>query len=248
MAQDDVTIKKSTYNQVLAGIVVLAIALSFASGYILGGGGKAPTAAVVQQQQQPQQQAPDQPAAPTRVQVSTDGDPSVGSANAPVTIIEFSDFQCPYCQRWYQQSWASLKADYVDTGKVQFVYRDFPLPFHQNAEIAAEAAECANEQGKYWEMHDVLFTKGSGDGTGLDNVSLMKYASDLKLNTAQFNKCLSDQKYASEIQADETAGSAAGVSGTPSFFIGSPAKGYQLVVGAQPYAVFKQVIDQELAG
>ena len=130
---------------------------------------------------------------------------------------------------------------------MKFVYRDFPLPFHQNAEIAAEAAQCAGEQNKYWEMHNTLFTKGSGDGTGLDIASLKKYAKDLSLNSATFDKCLDDGKYKTEIQKDTSDGSAGGVSGTPSFFIGNPSKGYQLVVGAQPYAVIKQVIEQELA-
>src|SRR3989344_9166824 len=242
MAQE-VTIKKSTYNKILAGVFVLAVALAFSTGYVFGGmGGTTGAAAAVQQPQQPAV-----PEAPGRVQLSADDDPVLGSANAPLTIIEFSDYQCPFCQRFHDQTWDQLKTAYIDTGKAKFVYRDFPLPFHQNAEIAAEAANCAGEQGKYWEMHDELFAKGSGDGTGLDAASLKSYAAGLGLNAATFATCLDGSKYASEIQKDTADGSTAGVSGTPTFYIGTPSKSYTQVVGAGPYAVIKQTIDQELA-
>ena len=243
----EITIKKSTYNQILVGIVVLAVAFSFATGYMLGGSGSITGNVVAQQQPQPVAQQQPQQQQPSRVQVSVDDDPVIGSANAPLTIIEFSDYQCPFCQRFHQETWPQLKADYVDTGKVKFVYRDYPLPFHQNAEIAAEAANCAGEQGKYWEMHDELFAKGSGDGTGLDAASLKSYAAGLGLNAATFATCLDGSKYASEIQKDTADGSTAGVSGTPTFYIGTPSKSYTQIVGAVPYAVIKQTIDQELA-
>lgn len=246
MAQE-VTIKKSTYNQILAGVVVLAVALAFSGGYIIGGAGKATTLTGGTLQQPTPQQPTAAPPQNSRVQVSVDDDPVLGSASAPLTIIEFSDYQCPFCQRFHQQTWTQLKTDYIDSGKVKFVYRDFPLPFHQNAEIAAEAANCAGEQGKYWEMHEQLFAKGSGDGTGLDAASLKSYAAGLGLNAANFATCLDGSKYASEIQKDTADGTTAGVSGTPTFFIGSPSAGYQMLVGAQPYAAFQQAITQELA-
>ena len=244
MAQE-VTIKKSTYNQILAGVFVLAVAFAFSGGYIFRDSMSTGTAFV---QQPPAPPAPDQqPPAPSRVQLSADDDPVLGNANAPLTIIEFSDYQCPFCQRFHQQTWSQLKTDYIDSGKVKFVYRDFPLPFHQNAEISAEAANCAGDQNKYWEMHDELFAKGSGDGTGLDAASLKGYAAALGMNAANFATCLNSTKYAGEIQKDTADGGTAGVSGTPTFFIGSPGKGYQILVGAQPYAAFKQAIEQELA-
>jgi protein-disulfide isomerase len=180
--------------------------------------------------------APDAPAA--RVEVSEDDDAVLGDDDAPVTIVEFSDYECPFCGRHFQQTYPQLKADYIDTGKVRLVFRDFPLSFHPSAQKAAEAAECAGDQNKYWEMHDKLFQNQQALGV----TNLKQYAADLGLNTGTFNSCLDSGKYAQEIQADMADGSAAGVSGTPSFFING-----RLVVGAQPYQVFQQAIEAELA-
>ncbi len=246
---EELTIKKSTYNQILAGVVVLAIALSFTTGFVLGGGSLSNSAPQTVQQQQPTQQqaAPQQPVQPSRVQVSLDDDPVLGQANAPLTVIEFSDYQCPFCQRAFNDAVAGIKKDYVDTGKVKFVLRDFPLSFHQNAQKAAEAAECAGDQEKYWQMHDKLFEKGQSDGTGLNVADLKNYAKELGLNSATFDNCLDSDKYKAEVEKDFNDGQTAGVSGTPTFYIGNSAKGYTQIVGAQPYAVIKQVIEQELA-
>jgi len=173
-----------------------------------------------------------------RLQVSADDDPVKGSKDAPVTIIEFSDFQCPYCGRFYQQTLPLIEENYIKTGKVKIVYRDFPLSFHQYAQKAAEAAECAHEQGKFWEYHDKLFENQNA----LDVASLKQYASELGLDAQKFNDCLDSGKKASEVQKDFNDGSMYGVSGTPTFFInGIP------LVGAQPYSVFEQIINQELS-
>jgi len=180
--------------------------------------------------------------APTIVKASVDDDPVKGDKDAPVTIVEFSDFQCPFCQRFYQQTMPSIEENYVKTGKVKIVFRDFPLSFHQNAQKAAEAAECADDQGKFWEYHDMLFEKGKGDGTGLAVADLKSYAQTLGLNTATFNNCLDSGKYTSEVQKDQADGTSYGVRGTPAFFVNG-----QLISGAQPYANFQQVIDAELA-
>ncbi len=187
-------------------------------------------------------EAPDiQPAQPTesaRLDVSTNDDAVKGDENAPVTIIEFSDFECPFCTRFYQNTLSLLEEKYILTGKVKFVYRDFPLSFHKNAQKAAEAAECAGEQGKYYEMHDKLFENGVSGGTD----SFKEYAQDLGLDTTQFNDCLDSAKMELEVQKDFSDGSAAGVSGTPAFFI----NGISLS-GAQPFAAFEQIIEAELA-
>jgi protein-disulfide isomerase len=191
-----------------------------------------------------------QPAKPT-----ADDDPSLGDENAPVTIIEFSDFQCPYCgatvgknegliSRFKAQdpSWepavSNIIKDYVETGKVRLVFRDFPLSFHENAQKAAEAGECADDQGKFWEYHDILFENQNA----LTVDDLKGYAADLDLDTEEFNSCLDSGKYTAEVQKDLADGQAAGVSGTPAYFINGV-----LVSGAQPYSVFKQVIEAELA-
>ena len=172
---------------------------------------------------------------------------ALGSANAPVTIVEFSDFQCPYCGRFFQGTLPEIERDYIKTGKVRYVFRDFPLEFHKQAPKASEAANCAGEQGKYWEMHDKLFA----NQTTLMVDKLKQYAAEIGLDSGPFDACLDSGKYAEEIKRDIEDGKKAGVSGTPSFFIGkSQGKGKEItgkrIVGARPYESFKQVIDQLL--
>lgn len=167
-----------------------------------------------------------------------DDDEVKGSADAPVTIVEFSDFECPFCTRFYTQTLPQIEEQYIKTGNVKFVYRDFPLGFHANAQKAAEAAECAAEQGKFWEMHDKLFEEGVEGSVS----SFKRFAADLGLDTTKFNDCLDSGKMESEVKKDMADGSAMGISGTPGFIING-----QLVSGAQPFEVFKQIIDGELA-
>ena len=172
-----------------------------------------------------------------RVQVSLDDDTIKGDSNAPVTIVEFSDYECPYCARFYSQTLKLIEEKYIDTGKVKFAYRDFPLSSHRNAQKAAEAAECAGDQGKYYEMHDKLFESGVSQGVE----SFKQYASQIGLDTTEFNDCLDSGKNYDEVQKDLRDGSAAGVRGTRAFFInGIP------LSGAQPFGAFEQLIEQEL--
>ena len=174
---------------------------------------------------------------PTRGTISVDDDPVKGDANAPITIVEFSDFECPFCARFYSQTYKQLETEYIDTGKVKLVFRDFPLGFHQNAQKASEAAECADDQGKFWEMHDAIFENQQS----LSISSLKQWAGQIGLDTGEFNSCLDSGKHSEEVQSDFREGATYGVSGTPSFFI----NGIQLV-GAQPFSAFKQIIDSEL--
>ena len=160
-----------------------------------------------------------------------------GDKDAPVTIIEWSDFECPFCARFYRDTLPLIEEEYIKTGKVKLVFRDFPLSFHQNAQKAAEAAECAGEQGKFWEMHDLLFEQGVEGGTA----GCKQYEKQLGLNTAKFNECLDSGAMASEVRKDTADGAAAGIQGTPGFLING-----KLVSGAQPFSSFKQVIDAEL--
>lgn len=172
-----------------------------------------------------------------KIAVSPEDDASIGPANAPVTIIEFSDYQCPFCAR-VEPTVKQILETYK--GKVRFVYRDFPLSFHQNAQKAAEATECADEQSKFWEYHDLLFEKQS-EWSSSGVAKLKEYASSLGLNTGQFEKCLDSGKYSAEVKKDFEDGQNAGVSGTPAFFVNGVA-----IVGAQPFNVFEQAIEQEL--
>jgi protein-disulfide isomerase len=161
-----------------------------------------------------------------------------GDANAPVTIVEWSDFECPFCARFYSDTLNQIEEEYIKTGKVKLVYKDFPLSFHPQAQKAAEAAECAGDQGKYWEMHDLLFDNGVQGGVA----SFKENAKTLGLNTGEFNSCLDSGEKASGVQADMALGGQSGIQGTPGFIING-----QLVSGAQPFTVFKQIIDAELS-
>lgn len=216
-------------------IMVGALLISGSLIYTNGGGLGLNGAAQIKQ---------DVPGNAVKVDVSIDDDSILGNKNAKVTIIEFSDFQCPFCRTWWKESFSQLKKEYIDTGKVRFVYRDYPLAFHSMAMPSAQATECADEQGKYWEMHDKIFAEQEklGQGTVQYTVNdIKKWASQIGLNAAGFNQCLDSGKYKAEVDKDFSDGNASGVSGTPSFFING-----RLTVGAQPYSVFKTIIEEEL--
>lgn len=175
---------------------------------------------------------------PRRYEVSLDDDPVKGSPDAPVTIVEFSEFQCPYCSLYVRETFPKIDETYVRTGKVKYVFRDFPLTsIHPNAQKAAEAAGCAAQQGKFWEYHDILFTHQ--DALGVP--SLKQYAADLGLDTAQFDACLDSGAMADEVAKDMADGQQYGVTGTPAFFV----NGIKLT-GAQPFEAFQELIEAEL--
>ena len=172
---------------------------------------------------------------PPRQKIATADSPAQGPANAPIELVEFSDFQCPFCYR----SFPTVK-QVMETysGKVRFVYRNYPLPNHPNARPAAEAAQCANEQGQFWPYHDRLFANQSK----LSDSDLKASAAALGLDAGRFNACLDSHKYQARVEADTKAGNEAGVNGTPAFFING-----RLLSGAQPFDEFKKIIDEELA-
>jgi len=154
-----------------------------------------------------------------------------------VKIIEYGDFECPFCAKFYAETLPLIKKYYVDKGVVEFEFHHFPLSFHPNAQISAEASECAREQGKFWEMHDLLFEKGVSGGVA----AFKSYAQQLGLDTAAFNECLDTGAMAAEVQKDMADGAAAGITGTPGFLVNG-----KLVSGAQPFSVFQQIIEAEL--
>jgi len=178
--------------------------------------------------------------------LSVEGAPMKGDANAKVTLVEFTDFQCPFCGRNFQQVYPQINDEYVKTGKVKYVVRDFPLEsIHPFAFKAAEAARCGGEQGKYWEMRDKLFT----NQTALAAEDLATYAKAVGLDGAKFKECLDSGKEAAKIRSDLSEGQRAGVTGTPGFFLGltqpneTTIKAVKNIVGAQPFATFKEAID-----
>jgi protein-disulfide isomerase len=179
-------------------------------------------------------------AAPAGKVILTKADHITGAKNPQIYLVEYSDFQCPYCQKFHPTMQRAIKEF---GNQVALVYRHFPLSFHQNAQIAAEASECASEQGKFWEYGDLLFAKGSGDGTGLTPPDLEKYARDLGLNGEKFDSCLAAKKYAAKVNADQASGSAAGVNGTPATILIDKNGGQRLISGAVSYEELKAAID-----
>ncbi len=197
-------------------------------------------------------QQPTQPSGPQIIQVSLDDDPVKGNPDAAITIVEFSDFQCPFCKRFHQTTLPLIQENYIDTGKVKFVYRDFPIEsLHPNGAFpAAVASECADEQGMFWQYHDKIFqNQKNWERLAADGVvnELKAYAVQLGLGTNQFNDCLNSGKYLDEVNKDLRDGNSYGVTGTPAFFIGNEESGYIKLTGAQPYSVFQNVLDQMLA-
>jgi protein-disulfide isomerase len=191
--------------------------------------------------------APAAPAPNEKVKMSVGtGWYSMGRDDAPVTMVEFTDYQCPFCRKFESDSFAKLKTEYIDTGKVRFVSRDLPLDFHPNAPGAAMAARCAGEQHKFWEMRDAMMLDTATD---LGPASILKYGEKTKLDMPAFSACLSDKKYTEAIKKDTADAGALGISGTPSFVIGKTDKteiaGVR-IVGAVPYTVFDSAIKDAL--
>jgi protein-disulfide isomerase len=184
------------------------------------------------------------------VVLSIDGYPSRGSQSARLVLIEFTDYQCPFCGRHFQQTSPQIDRDYVNTGRVRHVLRDFPLEsIHKDAFKAAEAAHCAGDQGQYWQMHDRLFN--SQNALSADHLSA--YAGALGLDVPSFKRCLDSDKYAGKIRQDLADAQKVGVQATPSFLLGvaepggSSVKVVKAIAGAHPYPVFKEAIDSLLA-
>jgi protein-disulfide isomerase len=170
----------------------------------------------------------------------------MGRADAPVTIVEFADYQCPFCRKYHTETFTQLKKNYIDTGKVRFVSRDLPLSFHANAEKAAEAAWCAGEQNKYWQLRDTMIDNSSD----LSPDAIVKYAQTNGLDMASFKVCAQAEKYKAEIQKDMADAGTVGISATPSFVIGKTATDAidgDRVVGAVPESVFENEIQKFLA-
>lgn len=167
----------------------------------------------------------------------------LGNSDAKVGIVEFSDYQCPFCSRFYKQTLPKIKEKFIDTGKVAFMYRDYPLAFHDQAKQAAIAANCAGRQKAFWKMHNELFDKQRELGPGL----YQKLAKDLKLNGKKFSKCLQQNRQSDEVEKDIAYAQELGVTGTPTFFIGRFKDGKllnaQRVTGAQPFSVFSEAIN-----
>ncbi len=189
-------------------------------------------------------------ASPGEILIATAGAPSLGAADAPVVIVEFVDYQCPFCAHHLRTTLPLLREQYVDTGKVRYVVRHFPLEaVHAKAFKAHEAAHCADEQGHYWPMHKHLLSHQEV----MDRGGLIAAAEEVGLDRKAFVACLDSGEQAAAVRADIAAGNAAGVTGTPSFFLGRGGAGVndirvvQKISGAQVFSVFQREIDALLA-
>ncbi len=186
------------------------------------------------------------PSKPTTATFSIKGKHTLGAVDAPVTIVEFADYQCPYCLRFAKTTFPLLKQKYIDTGKVRWVALNLPLPFHKDARKAAQAAHCAGEQDKLWEMRDVLFKNPQR----LNTEQLPTHAETLSLDMDAFNECLQSDRHLAEIDQDAKDANAVRLTGTPSFIIGKSTGDTitgQVVIGAQPMKAFDNAINKALA-
>jgi protein-disulfide isomerase len=245
----------SVQASILIGSFVIAIAILLSGGILqlknkqLGLGQQNTAAPVVKASDAPQEEDGNG----TVKKVSLDDDPILGDKNAKLTMVEFSDYECPFCKRYFTQTYPQLKKDYIDTGKLKVVFRDLPLSFHQNAHKEAEAANCAREQGgdsAYFKYHDEMFTKTTSNGTGLSLEQLPTLAANIGLNGSLLQQCLDSKKYEAEVDKDLADADSVGATGTPTFFIGKSATGAiegTMLVGAQPFSAFKTIIDQMLS-
>jgi protein-disulfide isomerase len=199
------------------------------------------------ERQQPTRTAEGTRPADSKVRLSLRSDElAIGSANAPLTLIEFTDYQCPFCRQFHQTTFADIKKNYVDTGKLRFISRDFPLDIHNNAMRASLAAHCAGDQGKFWELRDLMIANGNR----LEAPSIDLYAKQLKLDSDRLDKCIASGTYQARVDQDLAEGKAAGINGTPSFLLGRTGKdsveGTKLV-GAMPSVAFDARIKELLA-
>lgn len=187
----------------------------------------------------PSQQNPNAPVVVKNIK--TDGLPMLGKSSAPVTMVEFGDFQCPFCGRLFKESLPQIKKDYIDTGKVKFYYNDFAFLGPESIQAAA-AAKCADDQGKFWDYHDYIYNHQQGENQGAFSYdNLKKFAGALGLDQNKFNSCVTAKKYEQAVQDETKRGQQYGVKSTPSTFVNG-----DLVLGAVPYDVLKVKIEEKL--
>lgn len=240
MEEEQQTIKKGTEDgqgPYLIPASIIVAGLLIAGAVMYAGGGSKGTATVGSLGGQAAVETGES-GTKTVLENLEDDDPLLGNPNASVIIVEFGDFQCPFCKRLFETTEQEIIEKYVKTGKAKFVYRDFPLAsIHNMAQKAAEASECADEQGKFWPYHDLLYERQ--DRLSVENFKA--WAKELGLNGAQFDACLDSGKFKDEVENDFQAGQRAGVSGTPATFVNG-----RIVTGAVPFAQFEQIIEEEL--
>jgi len=247
----------SVGSGVLTPVAILLSGLVIAGGLFFGLKGNASNEGKVLPAQEvaPQAQVPAPEEENPKAKTSIDDDAVMGNKDtAKIAIVEFSDFECPFCARFREDALVEIKENYIDTGKAIFVYRDLPLGFHDPAATEeSNAAECAGDQGGdevYYQFHDEIYKQTPGNGTGLSEEDLVAIGVNLGLDKTKLTSCIQDQDFAEEVQKDALDAGQAGISGTPGFVIGKLSDDGtvdgMVVKGAQPFSNFKQVIEEQL--
>lgn len=255
--ENEIVVSRSSFNKLLFVLITASVVSAFLGGYVVGSETVEPEKIVIRDATgvvgptQSQQSSQLQSGSQIIPIVSMDDDPVKGDPNAPITIIEFSDFQCPFCKKFHATTLPLLEKNYIDTGKVKFVYRDFPIKsIHPNAASAALASECADDQNLFWQYHDSVF-ENQRNWEGLSKSSAVnvfkQYASELGIDMDEFNQCFETAKHLTEVNGDLQDGVSYGVTGTPGFFVGNDELGYVKIIGAQPYSVFERLIEDQIA-
>ena len=249
--ENSISISKSLFKKIVMLVIGVAVIAAFFSGYFVGINSVEPEQIYIRNSEDVLGTTENKQATkPQTIFVSIDDDPVLGNPNAPLTIVEFSDFQCPFCAKFHAQTLPLINENYIKTGKIKFIYRDFPITgIHPNALPAALASECADDQGKFWPYHDKIFqNQNQWKDLELTQVMILfkQYASELKLNEDEFVACLDSGKYVDEVNSDYQDGQKYGIEGTPGFFIGNDKIGYTKVSGAKPYPSFQIVFDEVL--
>ena len=248
----NVVIKKSTFNKLIIGIVAIAIISAFLGGYVLGN-----IIPFSKNILEPQKQNSEDITVPTIIEqepptakTSSASEIPVyakymGTSSAPINIIEFGDFQCPFCKRFFDQTEPEIKKEYIDTGKARFSFLGISITGPDSLPLAA-GSWCANEQEKYYQYHDYIYanqgSENSGWGTYEKIKILAKNIPDLDMES--FNTCLDSKKYEPRVTELTQLSANIGVTGTPTAFIGNSENGYTKITGAQPYEVFKNALDK----
>lgn len=238
---------------IVVSTIIFSFALLNAAGTVAGGLSQIKVAGNTGGTIQPTNTPQATPSAAPGV-LKTQNAPVQGDANAKITMVEFSDFQCPFCRLFYVNSYGQIKKDYVDTGKVKVIYMNFPLDsIHPAARDSAIGAVCAHQQGKFWEYHNKLFDEQQelnpqGNTVNYGATEIKAWTAEITgIDTAVFNDCLDKKKTDAIVQAELENGVENGITGTPGFIIVGPNGQRQTISGAQPYSAFKSVFDAMLA-
>ena len=174
------------------------------------------------------------------------GSPILGDPNAPITLVEFGDYQCHFCNVFFHETEHTILENYVETGKVKLIFKDFTI-IGPDSINAAHAAHCADDQGKFWQYHDILYNNWAGENNGwASSQNLLRFAQEVELNIDEFTECMLDARHASIIEQSNSDARALGLTGTPGFFVIGPTDNITKIGGAQPYDVFERIFDSEL--